>query len=141
MKFGWKTGVTASGFILAACSSQQIPETPPTSAPISSPSIQFPVGALNPEVSQDTIMQTICVKGYTKTIRIRLSTKKGYQHDHFIPLELGGDPTNPNNLWFVPNERAHRDDEEENRLHRLVCSFKISLAEAQHEIIQEKEQP
>ena len=92
---------------------------------------QFPTGALNPAVNQSTIGSTICVRGYTKKIRVRLSTKKGYQHDHFIPLELGGDPINPNNLWFVPNNRAHKDDEEENRLHRLVCNHTLTLIEAQ----------
>jgi hypothetical protein len=73
-------------------------------------------GALNPDVTQENIAQTICVPGYTRTIRppasytsqlkVRQIVEYGYEdtnpadyeEDHFIPLELGGHPTDPRNL-------------------------------------------
>jgi len=123
----------------AACSSSTNTTPSPTYtvtiAPSTSPATAFPTGAYNPDVTQATIKTTICVRGYTATIRPRLSTRRGYQHDHFIPLELGGAPKDPNNLWFVPIDRAHKDDQEENELHREVCSGRITLAEAQQEMI------
>lgn len=128
-----KRVLISSVLFLAACSAQ-------TNAPTVAPTTpNFPTGSYNSAVTQQTIHQTICVRGYTKTIRVRLSTRQGYQHDHFIPLELGGNPTDPNNLWFVPIDRAHKDDQEENELHREVCAGKITLREAQNEMIQWKE--
>lgn len=136
--------VIAIAFLASACSTTPTYNSPspsltysPPSTSISTPS-NTPPGAYNPAVTQDTINQTICVVGWTKTIRVRLATRKGYQHDHFIPLELGGAPTNPNNLWYVPIDRAHRDDSEENKLHREVCSGKITLFKAQRIIIEWK---
>ena len=50
-----------------------------------------------------------------------------------IPLELGGHPTDPNNLWPEPYNIAHgaRDkDKVENLLHDRVCSGQMALADA-----------
>ena len=80
-------------------------------------------GVLNPDVSQATIGQTICVQGWTRTIRppseytsgLKLEQMReygvggdpsGYQEDHLISLELGGHPTDRRNLWPEPNPRA-----------------------------------
>jgi len=64
-------------------------------------------GATNPEVTQDNIQSTVCVKGYTKTIRppAHYTNKlkkeqieqygyadhnpKHYEKDHLIALSLG----------------------------------------------------
>jgi hypothetical protein len=54
-----------------------------------------------------------------------------YQEDHLISLELGGDPTDARNLWPEPYPRASEVDRIENELNHLVCSGRISLAEAQ----------
>ncbi|MGZ8686987.1 MAG: hypothetical protein ACXWZP_01020 [Gaiellaceae bacterium] len=105
-------------------------------------------GVLNPDVTQATIGQTICVKGWTRTIRPpssyttdlkrkhmrdydRAGSISDYQEDHLISLELGGHPTDPRNLWPEPYPRAAEVDQEENRLNDLVCSGEISLADAQ----------
>jgi len=59
-----------------------------------------------------------------------------YELDHLIPLELGGDNANAN-LWPQPASPApgyHQKDELENTMHDLVCSGRLDLAEAQHEI-------
>jgi hypothetical protein len=106
-------------------------------------------GSLNPDVTQATIDQTICVKGWTATVRPpvsytdQLKTQQmpeygesgptsGYQEDHLISLELGGNPTDPHNLWPEPYPRAADVDKIENELNAKVCSGELTLAEAQH---------
>jgi hypothetical protein len=67
-------------------------------------------GAYNPVVTQSTIHSTICVPGYTRTIRPPISytrrlkvkqikqfhldgTPKDYEEDHLVPLAVGGAPS------------------------------------------------
>ena len=105
-------------------------------------------GALNPDVTQATIRQTICTRGWTKTVRppvsytnalklvqIRQYSFTGgpvdYQEDHFISLELGGAPRDRRNLWPERRPRADKVDTIENELNAKVCSGEISLAEGQ----------
>ncbi|HSP72863.1 MAG TPA: hypothetical protein VLN26_10870 [Gaiellaceae bacterium] len=105
-------------------------------------------GALNPAVTQATIGSTICVAGWTRTIRppadytgaLKLRQMRDYdahgpptafQEDHLISLELGGAPTDPRNLWPQPRPWADEVDRTENRLREEVCSGCLSLAEAQ----------
>ena len=114
-------------------------------------------GAINPEVTQNNIHSTICVSGFTTTIRpdeTYTTVLKGkqlsgpysfyhdsnladYEEDHLISLEIGGSPTDPKNLWPEPyagSTGARVKDQVENKLHDLVCSGKISLANAQKAI-------
>jgi hypothetical protein len=105
-------------------------------------------GVLNPEVTQATIRSTICVHGWTRTVRpsstytgdLKLrqmaeygvrGSPSGYQEDHLISLELGGDPVDPRNLWPQPRPWADRVDRVENELNDAVCSGRLTLAEAQ----------
>jgi hypothetical protein len=105
-------------------------------------------GALNPDVVQATIASTICRRGWTRTVRPPVSytnalKAKGlhayrlrgppsaFQEDHLISLELGGDPVDPRNLWPEPYPRASAVDRIENELNHLVCTGRLSLAEAQ----------
>ena len=105
-------------------------------------------GVLNPDVGQATIASTICRRGWTRTIRPPVSytnalKAKGlhqyglrgppsaFQEDHLISLELGGDPVDPRNLWPEPYPRASAVDRIENQLNHLVCTGRLSLAEAQ----------
>ena len=105
-------------------------------------------GVLNPNVTQANIRSTICRHGWTDTIRPptsytnRLKTKQmrryreagslsDYQEDHLISLELGGNPTDPRNLWPEPFPRASDVDKIENELNDEVCSGQLTLAEAQ----------
>jgi hypothetical protein len=105
-------------------------------------------GVLNPDVSQANIRSTICRRGWTDTIRpptsytnalkarqMRRYRETGslsdYQEDHLISLELGGDPTDPRNLWPEPYPRASAVDQIENELNGQVCSGRLTLAEAQ----------
>jgi hypothetical protein len=105
-------------------------------------------GMLNPAVNQGNIKVTICSNGWTKTVRppafytndLKLTqlTKglqpKDYEEDHRIPLELGGNPTSPLNLWPEPWHgafNAHNKDRLENDVRRDVCKGKLSLDAAQ----------
>ena len=105
-------------------------------------------GVLNPDVTQANIRSTICRHGWTATIRppvdytnalkrrqMRQYREAGslsdYQEDHLISLELGGNPTDPRNLWPEPYPRASEVDRVENDLNAQVCSGQLSLAQAQ----------
>jgi hypothetical protein len=109
-------------------------------------------GITNPNVTQSNIKRTICKSGWTKTIRPRVkytndlkrqqikqygySDKRlsSYEEDHLISLQLGGHPTDPRNLWpeaYAGKCGARKKDVIETKLKRLVCSGKITLAEAQ----------
>jgi hypothetical protein len=105
-------------------------------------------GVLNPDVTQANIRSTICRSGWTTTIRppveytnplkarqMRQYGDSGslsdYQEDHLISLELGGNPTDPRNLWPEPYPRAADVDKIENELNSEVCSGQLTLAQAQ----------
>jgi hypothetical protein len=112
-------------------------------------------GAVDPGITQDNIQSTICVKGYTKTVRPPASytnklkkqqireygyddaNPKHYEEDHLISLELGGHPQDPKNLWpepWISEWNAKKKDELENKLHRMVCDGEIMLSVAQDAI-------
>jgi hypothetical protein len=108
-------------------------------------------GVADPRVTQDNIITTICVSGYTtkvrpssrytdalKVVQIKqygyTDTKLAdYEEDHLIPLELGGSPTDPKNLWPEPLTGpypATKKDGVENSLHNKVCDGLMTLAVA-----------
>jgi hypothetical protein len=113
-------------------------------------------GATDPRVSQADIRTTICRRGYTRTVRPPVSytdrlkrrqlaaygwyaghSPAEYEEDHLVPLELGGAPSDPRNLW--PEARtglasAAQKDVLENYLHRAVCAGAMSLSDAQRAI-------
>ena len=112
-------------------------------------------GMLNAAVTQATVAQTICRNGWTRTVRpptdytnalkrrqLREYGLRGplsaYQEDHLISLELGGDPTDPRNLWPEPYPRASQVDSIENALNDAVCAGRLSLAAAQQKEAQLK---
>jgi hypothetical protein len=118
------------------------------SAPAVRASWTLTPGVLNPDVTQANIAATICVRGWTRTIRppstytstLKLEqmrvyglhgSPRDYQEDHLISLELGGHPTDPANLWPEPYPRAADVDRMENDLNAAVCAGRISLREAQ----------
>src|SRR5947208_2257764 len=94
-------------------------------------------GRLNPKVHQSTIKKTICKIGWTETIRPPVSytnalkiqqmvlyeetgSPSEYEEDHFIPLELGGAPRNPGNLWPEPHSQSKLSDPLETQLKRSL---------------------
>jgi hypothetical protein len=113
-------------------------------------------GAVDAEVTQDNIQETICVTGYTTRVRPptgftnRLKRElmeenklpgepSDYELDHVIPLELGGCGDCLTNLWMEPltHPGAHEKDRVENYLHRAVCDGQITLADAQMAVAQD----
>ncbi|HUA10580.1 MAG TPA: hypothetical protein VMA83_01080 [Solirubrobacteraceae bacterium] len=111
-------------------------------------------GALDPAVRQRTIYATICRPGWTETVRppesvserekyasmaaygVRGSASR-YEYDHLVPLELGGAPNDPRNLW-PELDYARREgydlnpkDQLEYNLNRRVCAGTMTLARAQ----------
>jgi hypothetical protein len=110
-------------------------------------------GAVDPRVTQADINSTICQPGYTATVRppaayteaLKQQQMAQYgwtgplsaiQEDHLIPLEVGGNPTDPRNLWpqprtGTPGQTAADKDEVEGRKHEAVCAGTITLAAAQ----------
>lgn len=119
------------------------------------PDLSCTPGATDPRVTQDTIKSTICVSGYTATVRPSTSitnkiktermsaygdtdSPSNYELDHLIPLELGGSPDSVQNLWPEPYSTewgARTKDKVENYFHSEVCNGLISLAESQKEIV------
>ena len=107
-------------------------------------------GVVNLAVTQTTLRATVCRRGWTKTVRppttytndlkrrqLRARGLRGppsaYQEDHLISLELGGNPTDPRNLWPEPYPRAAEVDRIENELNAKLCSGRLTLARAQRE--------
>jgi len=109
-------------------------------------------GVADPRVIPDDIHSTICVSGYTATVRPPSSYTDSlkrqqigaygysdtnladYEEDHLIPLELGGSPTDRKNLWPEPRGGdfpASKKDVLENSLHAKVCAGLMTLASAQ----------
>ena len=109
-------------------------------------------GALNPAVTQRTIGKTICVEGWTDSVRPPENVTEPekaasmaaygdtgalgeYEYDHFVPLELGGATNDPRNLWPEPGSSPNQKDAVEQILRQEVCDRQISLARAQREIV------
>ena len=116
------------------------------------------LGTQNPEITQANIKDNICnpnwstksirpTSSYTTNLKIQqmqilgLTGKTGdYEEDHIISLELGGNPTDPNNLFPEPYKASISDggarnkDKVENFLHAKVCDGSITLLQAQQMI-------
>ncbi|HEX5125361.1 MAG TPA: hypothetical protein VFW00_01345 [Rhodocyclaceae bacterium] len=111
--------------------------------------------ALNLDVNQNTIHETICTSGYTKSVRpsttytngvkleimraqgIDASHASEYELDHIVPLALGGHPRSLNNLMLQPwegEDGAKKKDRLEVKLQCLVCSGQVPLVIAQQAI-------
>jgi hypothetical protein len=116
-------------------------------------------GAANPEITPDTIQSTICNPNWsTRSVRPPASytnrlkaeqiqqfgladtNMRDYEEDHLVPLEIGGHPSDPRNLWpepyntSIPDGGARYKDKVENYLHDEICAGRIPLQEAQREI-------
>lgn len=116
------------------------------------PDPPFIGGAINPSVTQENIQSTICVRGWTQSIRppqdytanikaqmlewYRLKPDAGrhYELDHLIPLALGGHPTDPRNLWLQAwggARGAKAKDELEAAVAKDVCDGRLTLRQGQ----------
>jgi len=107
-------------------------------------------GAIDPAVTQADIASTICVSGYTQTIRPPESQTEAFKFgqaypayglaagteselDHLVPLELGG-ANDAANLWPEAGPVPNAKDSVEHVLNSAVCDGRIRLARAQHGI-------
>ena len=107
-------------------------------------------GSIDPAVTQANIHSTICVSGYTKTVRPPSSETQAFKYDvaypaysippgtqteldHLVSLELGGS-NDATNLWPQVPPTPNAKDTVENRLHAAVCSGQVTLAAAQQAI-------
>jgi hypothetical protein len=136
----------ASASPSASCSQSYLPLPDPACTP----------GATNPDVTQSTIDSTICVSGWTATIRPPTSytnplkvqgiadygysdtSLADYEEDHFLPLELGGAPRDPKNLWPEPHsgsKNSYSKDSVENAVKKAVCAGQANLSDAQHAML------
>jgi hypothetical protein len=134
-------GVCAGTAQASTCSQSYLPLPDPSCTP----------GVYNPDVTQSTIDTTICVSGWTSTVRPPTSytnplkvqgiadygysdtSTSSYEEDHFIPLELGGSPRDPGNLWPEPysgSQTAYTKDGVETKLKNAVCDGRITLSAA-----------
>jgi hypothetical protein len=130
----------------ATCSQSYLPLPDPSCTP----------GVTNPDVTQSTIGSTICVSGWTSTIRPPTSytnplkeqgitdygysdtSMSDYEEDHFLPLELGGAPRDPKNLWPEPHtgtENSYSKDSVENKVKKAVCAGTVQLVPAQQAML------
>jgi len=110
-------------------------------------------GSIDNVVNQGNIHQTVCVKGYTKTVRppqnytnklkkyqirqygYQNTNPRDYEEDHLIPLNIGGSPNNPLNLWPEPKKsewNAIKKDKLEFKLYKMVCYGQVPLDEARN---------
>ena len=117
-------------------------------------------GMLNTTVTQANIATTVCKSGWTATIRPTVTytnklkdtqlkttylsytkiwgtSASAYEEDHLISLQLGGNPSDPKNLWPQPyaDNGARKKDVVETALKRLVCAGTLKLADAQKAIL------
>lgn len=156
-------------FILAACDAGTVATdapTPdisaasasrlPTLSPTASPLLTDPCHvagvtycALNPAVTQTTIGATICVSGWTATVRPPSSytsslkveqlaafgyadqNPRDYEEDHRVPLELGGAPRDTSNLSPERGASPNPKDSAENSARADVCAGRATLRQEQ----------
>ena len=150
----------AFALLLTSCASAP-PETPRVTpqAPAAQPSersspptrrspFSEPPGAFFDDVKQGNVAQTICVSGWTATVRPSASFTQGlkrtmlvraglppgdaikYELDHFVPLAVGGHPRSEDNLWLQRWDgtwNARVKDRLERRLQVMVCAGEITL--------------
>jgi len=131
---------------------------PPSPRPPALPDPKRTPGSVNPSATQDNLDSTVCKSGwaasqrppaaYTNALKLVQIAQYGYadknprdyQEDHLVPLELGGAPRDPANLWPEPNVTSLPDgtpvgsaqkDAFEEYLHRQVCTGAMGLTDAQ----------
>ena len=127
-------------------------------SPVGLPDPKRTPGSINPNVTPENLASTICKSGWTATIRppsaytgaLKLAqiveygyadrSPSHYQEDHLVPLELGGAPRDPANLWPEPNDIILPDgtavgsdakDHLENYFNRAVCGGTMPLGDSQ----------
>lgn len=138
---GWPSWLASSLVLLA------LPALGATDLPLATTP-----GAADPNITQDNIQSTVCVAGYTKTVRPpvaytnRLKREmlageyaaqgdlSSTQLDHLVPLLIGGHPSDRENLWpqaYGGTRDASYKDNCERRTGQAVCNGEVTLVDAQ----------
>jgi hypothetical protein len=157
---GWLPGPRAGLPSVPATNAPSTDATlpPPTPRPQGLPDPARTPGSINPKATQDNLDETVCKPGWAATVRPPSAYTSAlkfaqiieygyadrdpshYQEDHLVPLELGGAPRDPRNLWPEPNVitlsngssiSADAKDNLEDELHDQVCNGSMLLADAQ----------
>ena len=147
-----RPGCIALVALVASCTTVQLPpdgQSAPAGveAVVRSP-LSEPPGALLADVTQASISTTICVPGWTASVRPSSNFTQGvkmkllreapidrgevvnYELDHFVPLAL---PRSIDNLWLQRWDgawSARVKDRLERKLQVMVCAGRLTLAEA-----------
>ncbi len=149
--------LAAAGIMITGTGTAHAQSCSQSYLPLPDPSCQ--PGATYSAVTQSTIGSTICVSGWTATVRPSSSyttalkiqqiaeygysdtSTADYEEDHLIPLELGGNPTSALNLWPEPRYETGSSgltstdkDTIENKLKKYVCAGTVTLAKARSAI-------
>ena len=136
--------------------SHSAPAPTPRSAGLPDP-VRTP-GSVNPAATENNLSDTVCKAGwaatqrppsaYTSALEFAQIIEYGYadrdrshyEEDHLVPIELGGAPRDPRNLWPEPRQATLADgtpigsnekNDLEDALHRRVCAGDLPLTEAQ----------
>ena len=115
-----------------------------------SPDTTCTPGAVDPDVTQENYLVLVCAPGYADKVRpaaqyledLKLRQMKWYrltqspeeiEMSYVVPLELGGAPRDPRNLWPAPKTNAYKEIIPAilATIRRRACSAEITLAEAQ----------
>jgi hypothetical protein len=109
-------------------------------------------GVANPAVTDTNIGQTICVPGWSATVRPpasytdRLKREQLppgtdpslFEEDHVWAISDGGNPTDPRNLrpqaWEGPDGAKAKDHQVEDVVHRAICKRQMTLEQG-HAVI------
>jgi hypothetical protein len=143
---GTDTSPSADVSVVASASRQPAPSPTESPLPVDPCHVAgVTYCALNPAVTQATIGATICVSGWTATVRppssytspLKLQqiaaehladTKPAdYEEDHRVPLELGGAPSDPFNLSPEAHPGSFAKDGAENAGKADVCGGRATL--------------
>lgn len=147
-RFAWEAELAPSDVI--------IPAPGRIGSPSAYPNPGLTPGVADPDVTPENIDSTICKPKYTDTVRPSTTytnrikqlqigqygyedrNLSDYEEDHFISLEIGGEPTDPRNLWPQPYSGeygARRKDVAETFLKNQVCDGALTLRQAQQAVV------
>lgn len=149
-----KNSATSSALPLSASPAPATPTPTPTPTPRISyapDGTAMPDRILTPGSALVSAAAVVCAPGYPASVSdvsedvrrgvfaayaVDYAQRDGYQLDHLVPVELGGD-NSERNLWPQPRTgpgAAEVKDGLEIHLHDLVCAAMVPLAEAQQAI-------
>ena len=111
-------------------------------------------GATDPTVTQENYLLLMCFPGHADRVRppasyleelkaiqirwYRISmSPTDLELNYVVPLELGGAPRDPRNIWPAPKTNPYKDTVAAtlNMLLRRACNAEITLAEAQTRVV------